>query len=222
MLRIRLCQTSWMNDRWSPGDLIVRRERLGLQPAEVDAPSQATGVWEGLPVYIVEDSPDLLVSYMATGAQLGFVPGDWPTADGNHPWHERDAWSGHGCLMTQEPGQHVAVWHLWDGPDRNFMCWYLNLQTAFARTDLGYDTQDLELDIVVSPDRSYLVKDAEVLDDRVAEGRFSRELVDWIRSYGDELTGRLDADGPWWDLSWADWQPDPAWVNPQLPGGWDR
>ncbi|MCP3883324.1 MAG: DUF402 domain-containing protein [Sulfitobacter sp.] len=121
----------------------------------------------------------------------------------------------------QRPHDHYAIWHFWDGPDREFVCWYLNLQTAFVRTPRGYDTQDLELDIVVSPDGSHVVKDAEVLDDRVAEGRFSAELIDWIRAYGAGLVDRLESEGPWWDQTWADWAPDGDWVNPQLPPAWD-
>lgn len=56
------------------------------------------------------------------------------------------AWAGHGCLMVQRPGEHHAVWHFWDGADRRFSHWYVNLQTAFRRTAIGYDTQDLEVD----------------------------------------------------------------------------
>lgn len=211
-----------MSSFWSTGDLIVRSEVLGLQPDDLVTVSPANGVWEGLPVFVVEDSPTQLVSYTAPGAELGFVDGSWPTPDGLHPWHGRSTWQGHGCLMVQRPEDHFAVWHFWDGPDRDFVCWYLNLQTAFRRTDSGYDTQDLELDIVVFPDGTHVVKDAEVLDDRVAEGRFSAELVEWIRSYGDELIARLEASGPWWDQTLAAWTPDPTWVNPSLPHGWAR
>ncbi len=209
-----------MSSLWAAGDLIVRREVLGLQPNEIAVAARTTGVWEGLPVYVVDDSPDQLVSYTAPGAELGFVDGSWPTPDGLHPWHGRSAWQGHGCLMVQRPEDHFAVWHFWEGPDRDFVCWYLNIQTAFLRNERGYDTQDLELDIVVFPDGAHVVKDAEVLDDRVAEGRFSAELVEWIRGYGDVLVSRLEAVGPWWDREWANWQPDPAWLNPRLPADW--
>lgn len=209
-----------MNQHRQPGDLVVRCERLGLQPSEVVTPSPATGVWLALPVYVVEDSADRLLTYTATGAELGLVPGDWPTEDGLHPWHGRTGWTGHGCLMVQEPGEHHAIWHFWEGDDRRFVCWYLNIQTAFVRTAQGHDTQDLELDLVVFPDGSHIVKDAEVLDDRVAEGRFSAELVDWVRGYGDGLVARLESDGPWWDTSLVDWEPDPSWSSPRLPAGW--
>jgi len=201
--------------------VIVRREMLGLQPDELLVPQPATGVWLGAPVFVVDDSPTQLVSYFAPGGEFGFVDGHWPTPDGAHPWFGRGVWEGHGCLMVQRPGDHLAVWHFWDGPDREFVCWYLNLQTNFVRTAKGYDTQDLELDIIVFPDGSHVLKDAEVLDDRVAEGRFSSELVDWIRSYGADLVGRLETGGPWWDQTWANWTPPSDWVDPQLPTSWE-
>jgi hypothetical protein len=199
--------------RWRRGEVIVRRERLGLQPPEVVASPPVTGVWLGVPVFVVEDSPDQLVTYIAPGAEMGFVPGEWPTPDGRHPWYGRGAWSGHGCLMVQRPGHHHAIWHFWTEPRRRFVCWYLNLQTAFVRTSLGYDTQDLELDIVVNADGSTVLKDEELLDQRIADGRWSPELVGWIRSYGATLWERLRSDGMWWDPSWADWTPPPEWTR---------
>ncbi len=205
-----------MASRWSAGDIVVRREELGLQPAEVVERTGATGVWLEMPVHIVDDTPEQLVSYAAPGARFEFPDGPWPTPNGAHPWTGRDGWSGRGCLMVQRPAEHVAVWHFWDGPDRDFVCWYLNLQTAFVRTPTGYNTQDLELDIVVFPDGSHIVKDDEVLDDRVAEGRYSAELVAWIRSYGNAIIDRLEAEGPWWDRAWAQWTPPSEWGDPVI------
>lgn len=207
-----------MSDRWSPGELVIRSEDLGLQPDEVEERTAACGVWLDVPVHVVEDTPDALVSYIAPGAPFRFPSGEWPTPDGRHPWHGRESWSGHGCLMVQEPHHHHATWHFWNGPEREFSCWYLNLQTAFVRTNTGYHTQDLELDVVVFPDGSYVVKDDDVIDERVAEGRYSAELVRWVRSYGRDLTDRLDAEGPWWDRSWAQWGPPLDWVDPGFPG----
>ncbi len=202
-----------MSGPWSHGDVIARREQLGLQPDVVAERTPTVGVWSETPVFVVEDTPEHLVSYIAPGARFRFPAGEWPT----HPWSAREAWTGHGCLMVQRPQDHFAVWHFWDGPDREFVCWYLNLQTAFVRSGGGYDTQDLELDIIVHPDGTYVVKDDELLEDRVAEGRYSLALVKWIRSFGAELTGRLDSEGPWWDRSWAQWAPPPDWVDPELP-----
>ncbi len=124
--------------------------------------------------------------------------------------------------MVQRPGDHHAVWHFWEGPERTLACWYINLQTAFRPSAIGYDTQDLELDLVVAPDGSWQLKDLEVLGDRVREGRYSQELVDWVVVLGEELGRELDAGRHWWDHAWASWEPDPAWRDVSLVAGWDE
>ena len=171
-------------------------------------------------MYVVEDVSDQLVTFIPAGAEIGFVEGEWPTPDGRHPWHGKTHWEGHGCLMVQRPGDPYAIWHFWTGPDRDFACWYINLQADFVRTAIGYDTQDFELDFVVSPDGSHAIKDLEVLDDRVAEGRFTGDLVAWIRDLGAQLSEELEAGRHWWDPSWAQWAPPVDWQDVGLPAGW--
>ena len=81
--------------RWSPGDVVVRRERLGMTPPTLVPPSEpwAGRAWLAVPVHVVEDHDDALVTYIAPGAQFGFPSGDWPTPDGRHPWWARTGWS---------------------------------------------------------------------------------------------------------------------------------
>ena len=178
--------------------------------------------WIVMPVYVVEDSDDWLITYIAKGAPFGFPSGSWPTASGNHPWFPRKEWSGHGALMVQRPGDSYAVWHFWSGPDRTFAYWYVNLQEPFRRTPSGYDTQDLELDIVIAPDGQWAFKDWEEVDDRVREGRFSaRQAVD-IRELGRAIAADISAGRVWWADRWNDWVPDPSWIAPGLPDGWDQ
>lgn len=211
-----------MPTRWEPGQLIVRREVLGLAPGfhPSPRPDWYGRPWEALPVFVVEDSEDQLVTYLPEGAKMGFVDGAWPTHDGRHPWHEKSHWQGHGTLMVQRPGDPHAVWHFWTGPGREFSCWYINLQADFVRTTIGYDTQDFELDFVVFPDGTWIVKDLEVLDHRVVEGRFTADLVDWIRDVGNELSAELEAGRHWWDPKWAEWMPPESWKNPTLAENW--
>ena len=123
--------------------------------------------------------------------------------------------------MVQRPGDDHAVWHFWSGEDRTFRCWYINLQTAFARTDLGFDTMDLELDLVVFPDGSWMLKDLDALAERVADGRLTQTVVDHVVALGERLGDELDAGRWWWDTAWADWRPDPDDAVPDLPPGWE-
>ncbi len=192
---------------WSEGDWIVRREVWRGK------------AWLGTVVRVVEDRPDLLVSFLPTGAPFGFLDGDWP--GGRHPWHDRSGWKGHGVLMLQRPGESHAIWHFWEEPDRRFAGWYVNFQQPFERTAIGYDTLDLELDIWIPADGDWQWKDAEVLDERVHEGRFTQAEVDGVRRDGERLAADLGAGRRWWDERWRHFVPDAGWEAPDLPAGWD-
>ena len=74
-------------------------------------------------------------------------------------------------LQLQRPGEIHAVWVFWHGPEREFRGWYVNLQEPFRRTSLGFDTQDLELDLVVALDGSWQYKDEEKLAGWIDRGR---------------------------------------------------
>jgi len=167
-------------------------------------------------VVVVADLPDLLATYLPEGAQFAFADGH-PL--GPHPWSGRPAWQGHGVLMLQRPGESYAVWHFWDGPGRDFAGWYLNLQEPFRRTTLGLDTQDLELDIWVPAEGDWLLKDDDLLDVRVGEGRFTAAEAEEIRALGNTLGEVLDANGSWWD-DWTAWEPDPSWSPGVPPTDW--
>lgn len=198
---------------WTPGQMITRREVLGYEPTETIDRSLPwyQRSWLDMPARVVQDDETALAIFVDTGAEFVFPDGEWPTPDRNHPWHGRPHWEGHGCLMVQKPGEHHAVWHFWDGPDRAFRCWYINLQTAFRRSGDTLDTQDLELDLVVAPDGSWEMKDWDDLDTRIVEGRFSPQLVEWIRALGLQLGAELDERRFWWDPSWSQWMPPSDW-----------
>jgi hypothetical protein len=185
---------------WGHGQVVLRREVLN-----------DGRTWLQAPVVVVRDGPDLLATYLAGGTQFDFPPGPWPSADGLHPWHGRDRWQGHGVLMLQRPGEAHAVWVFWHGPAREFRGWYVNLQEPFRRTETGYDTQDLELDIWVPLAAPWEWKDEELLEQRVREGRFTAEQVEEIRAEGARVAAELDAGRRWWSDDWASWEPDPSW-----------
>ena len=179
-------------------------------------------VWRGSPwmavsVIVVSDDPELLVTYLPEGARFVF-PTDHRL--GAHPWQGRAEWQGHGVLMLQRPGERYAVWHFWDGAEREFAGWYVNLQEPFSRTPIGYDTHDLELDVWLPATGGWSFKDDELLDVRVREGRFTATEAAEIRALGSEIGAMLDRGAQWWDPSWSRWSPPPTWAVPAPGAGW--
>ena len=175
--------------------------------------------WLVQPVFVVEDSDDLLAVYVAEESELGYPEGDWP--GGRHPWHGKFRWRGHGVLQLQRPGEAHGVWAFWEGPERELAYWYLNLQAPFVRTPAGIDTQDHELDVVVRLDGSWEFKDEEWLGEWIRRGRWTAAEVEEIRAEGARIAAELDAGRRWWSEAWAEWRPDPAWRGADLPDGWD-
>lgn len=183
-------------------------------------------VWRGhvlaaFPTVVVEAFDDNVVTFIPTGAEFGFVDGAYPGPTGQHPWHGRAGWEGQGMLSIVPMSGFVAVQHFWVGPDREFACWYLNIQEPIRPTSIGFDSQDLELDIVVSPDGSWVVKDDDLLDQRVEEGRWTSEEARIIREIGAQVISEvLEPRRWWWDTSWSRWAPEVEITAPRLPAGW--
>ncbi len=191
---------------WQHGDVIVHREVWRGTP------------WLASPVVVVEDGPGLLATYIPEEMPLAFPP----SADGRpHPWAGKERWAGHGVLVLRRPGEAYSVWHFWDGPERRFAGWYLNLEEPFRRTAAGYDTQDLELDLWLPAAGGWQVKDEEHLEERVREGRYTEEQVEATRRVGRELGAMLDRGERWWDERWASFAPEPGWRAPAFPDGWE-
>jgi hypothetical protein len=192
---------------WKQGEPILRRD-----------------VWRGEPKVgwagrAVVDTHALLVVYMPEGSPLAFAP-DFFGAP--HPWSTRDRWTGHGVLQLLRPDDMYSVWVFWDGPEREFRGWYVNFQEPFRRTRRGFDTQDLELDIVISPDGSWRLKDDEQLERWVARGRWTTAEVAAVRAEGARIVADLDRGRRWWSEDWAAWTPDSSWSGDtlELPGDW--
>ena len=195
---------------WSFGDVVVRREWLHGH------------VWAGFATYVVEDTDDLLAVYLAEGSELAFP--DWPFDQWVHPWYVAGhrSWHGHGKLMLHRPGDAYSVDVFWTGPNRRFAGWYINLQDPFRRYESGFDTLDHELDYWMPAAGPWSAKDEELFEQRVVEGRYSEEQAAAIRATGEQVADMLSAGAHWWDESWAEWTPPPAWQSLRLPQGWHR
>jgi uncharacterized protein DUF402 len=198
--------------RWLSGDVILWREVWRGRP------------WLVKPVRVVEHRDDLLAVYLAEGTRLGFPAGSWPWPPGTHPWNrgEDTRWRGHGVLTLHRPGIAHSIWVFRFGEEREFRGWYANLAAPIRLTERGFDTLDHELDVWIRPDRSFELKDEELLDAWVERGRWSVGEVAEIRAEGARIVADAEAGRRWWSHEWASWKPDPSWTALDLPPGWDH
>lgn len=204
---------------FEPGDQILFRSVKGGR------------VHGALPVRVVQDDAALSVVYLAER-----TPVKWPALpDGGDPrsipaedafragWRTVDRnWTGRGILMVTEPGTAHSVWLFWEGPERAFWGWYVNLQAPLRRTPLGYDSEDHTLDIWVERPRSWQWKDEHELEAAIKVGYYTPAEGAAIRAEGARVVERIERwDSPFCD-GWERWEPDPNWPIPELPADWDR
>lgn len=190
---------------FSQGDVIVRREVFH------------GAVYSGVPAHVVEDTPDLLAIFVQTGSEIGFPPHKF-----HHQWKDRGifTWQGHGKLSLQRPDDAYSVDVFWDGPDRDFSCWYLNLQEPFHRTPLGFDTMDHEIDVLVLPDGSIHEKDQDLFAEAVQNGKFSAAEAGEILTTRDHVVEMVRGGDRWWNDNWREWAPPASWTAEALPHCW--
>jgi len=197
--------------RWNSGDQVLLRQVWRSRP------------WFVRPVTVVRDSPELVALYVAPGTIC-----KWPrTKDGHRlrvpqdEWVLEDVpWVG-GMLRLTVPKAAHSVLLFWD-EDRQFVSWYIDLETPIARTPLGFDYMDQMLDIVVAPDlSSWRWKDEDEIEECVRLGYWDAAEASETRAEGERALARLLAREPPFEERWEDWRPDPRWVVPQLSAEWE-
>ena len=175
-------------------------------------------VRNALPYFVVRDEEDLVALYMPLGT-VGMRPlfdGRPIRGQADRDWELREhARHTSNCLSLIRWGRAHCIELLWDETGE-FDGWYVNLQEPLRRSQLGFESDDLILDIRVQPGGSWAWKDEDELEEAVRLGRFTEEEARAIRAEGE----RVLAERPW-PTGWEDWRPDPAWPLPELPDGWD-
>jgi uncharacterized protein len=175
-------------------------------------------VVQAAPVRVVADRPGLLVTWIAPGTPIVYPSGQ----DGEGRllplarWRiEHRAWFGSGRLDLTPPGRAHAIYLLHDD-DGSFRAWYVNLQEPLRRRPHGFDTRDLQLDLVVDPGGAVAWKDEDHLEQAVELGLLDEDDARLARAEAE----RVLAECPF-PTGWEDWRPDPGWELPELPAGWD-
>ena len=197
-----------------PGDPVILRE------VTVD------GVWTARPVTVVRDAPDLIVLWMAPGTIYKHpreLDNDRIPELFAAPWRLVDVeWHGSGCLYVSEPDSWHVVMYFWSDDHTIFDHWYVNLQTPYKRTPLGFDYLDQELDLVIRPDRSWSVKDEDRFESAIARGVIDRPHATRVRQEVDRVVASLDDPTSVFNQGWERWTPPGEFAVPALPAGWDE
>lgn len=173
-----------------------------------------------VPLRVVEDSAALTVLYQApdTPFKSARTPGGGKVRDFGE-WVLADVvWTG-GSLVRLAPAD---AWHCVDiefDAQGRFDGWKINFQTPVRRTANGFDTNDLVVDLVVAPDRSWEVLDADDLSRAVAAGHVTVQDAERARAELAEFLSRVQQwEAPFDDERWPQWTPPASWAVPGAPG----
>jgi hypothetical protein len=198
--------------RWSPGDAIVMRHYR-------DAYRWAA------PMRVVEDRGDFVVLYLQPGSaivRMGDADGRSTREFASATHLVESTWGLNHALHLIREGDRHATMLLWDQHTWEFRCWYLNYQDPLRRFALGFETMDLTLDTLISPDRAnWRWKDEVEFEDGIRFGWYTREQLADLKAYGERVVADALAGAPPFDAGWEHWRPDPAWAPLTLPEGWD-
>jgi hypothetical protein len=200
------------NARWIPGDIIVMRGVLKGK------------LWWVCPMYLVQDTPELLALYWPVGTPTR-SPVRRPTVHDelvNHIELEDRNWTDNDVLSLNAHGAAHSIQIMWEAGTRKMRCWYVHMQEPLRRTRLGFDTMDQMLDIVISPDRTqWYWKDEDEFSEAEAIGVYSHEKVQCIRAEGERVIAMLHANASPFCDGWENWVPPKGRTIPRLPEGWE-
>jgi hypothetical protein len=210
-------------DRWLSGDTVALRGLVNQQ------------VWHVQSTRVVWDTPEEIALLLVPGAECAAPSGYIHKKHGDNSYWDRwqeflgDSWSlekylwrNNRFLILLEPLKYYASIYIWDHASNVFKGYYINFQLPFKRCHCGFDTYDLELDIVINPDFQWYWKDVDDYQRGLQIGAICTEWVSGVEQARKEILDRLA--GRLYPLNgrWLSWQPEKEWTPPQLPRGWEK
>ena len=212
-----------MTKTWRPGDTVALR---GIYNRHVSYMQSAL---------VVQDDPNEVALAILPGAECA-APDSY--INGKHGaeklwdrwglyqkgiWDMQSySWHTNRLLILLHPGKYYASCYFWRASDNEFLCYYINFQLPFHRSSIGFDTFDLELDIIIERNYEWRWKDVEDYQRGIDCNMLRREWVDEINAAQPEIFAKLEKREYPFDDRWLNWMPDPNWVPPKLPEDWDK
>ena len=131
-----------------------------------------------------------------------------------------EPWQWGRVLWILEPDAWYSIGLFWEAATGDFSNYYVNFQLPFVRSHAGFDTLDLDLDIVVSPSFQWEWKDVDEWEAAKESGALSAHAIEGVEDAKAEALGRI-ADDLAHLRPWLGWEPPPDWQPASLPEGWD-
>jgi predicted RNA-binding protein associated with RNAse of E/G family len=163
---------------------------------------------------LVEDRADVVALFLPRGTPHK----RWTSSQADRVLAD-STWTS-DTLRLMYPQRAHSVWLSWD-PRGAFRGYYVNLEEPFRRTPIGFDTNDHQLDIVVTPELRWSMKDEDVVSERERDGSFSSAFVAELRREATRIVEQIQRHAAPFDGSWLAWRPDGSWPTPLLQAGWD-
>jgi hypothetical protein len=186
--------------RRRPGDHVLLRQLF------------ASRIFRANTALVVEDSPELVALWLPYRS-----PTMRDAGDGVFDTRALvpDSLRRHGILRLTAPGRAHSLLRFTD--ERGTIeGWYVNLEHPLERTALGWDYEDLLLDIWIPADGDPRWLDEDELEEAVARGLVSERDAELARAEGERVLAEWRRPS-----EWEGWRPDPAWSMPQMPKSWD-
>lgn len=210
----------------SRGDIVVHR---GVYKQKV---------WYARPATVVEDDETWTKLLLLPGSVCQFPAGlierkysESPKDNCLNRWDEQASdhwekverlWQTNRFLILNQPNKYYSISLIWNDESNKFICWYVNFELPLTRNSIGFDTLDLEIDLVVKPDLSFEWKDGEEYADGVNRGIITADQVQQIELAKVEVLDKIaNKEYPFNDHTLIDWRPPKSWEPPQLIEGWD-
>ena len=122
-----------------------------------------------------------------------------------------------------DAGKGTPPYSIFEGEGR-FRGWKVNMEAAFRRTPIGFDTTDHFVDIVVKPDLTWYWKDEEDMRQWRKKGAYQPGEIESFLAAGREAEEMIKRRLAPFDEVWSNWQDESLAGRPlpKVPEGWEQ